>query len=114
MGRRLVPSSTIQHRMNLQDARVQAEQRRREAMRSLHGSYHASVADAQRTQEHPPLCPADISRPTCPYRLPDGRIVAIHADVARGAWLVSFALADGRIVDAVRVDQHEGEPHETR
>jgi len=106
MGRRLVPSSTIQHRMNLKDARVQAEQRRRDIARQLlHGSYHASVADAQLINDHPPLCPADI--PTCPYRLPDGRIVAIHADVARGAWLVSFALADGRIVDAVRVDTKE-------
>jgi len=62
--------------MNLKDARFEAEQRRRDAAR------HASR----------------------PYQLPDGRIVEIHADVARGNILVSYTLADGRIVDAVRVD----------
>ena len=76
IGRRLVPSSTIQHRMNMKDARFQADARRREAAR------HASQ----------------------PYQLPDGRIVPIRADLARGALLVSFTLEGGRIVDAVRVD----------
>ena len=45
-----------------------------------------------------PLPPA-----TAPYRLPDGRIVMINEDVARGALLVSFTLVGGRVVDAVRV-----------
>jgi len=75
MGHRFVDFRTIQHRMNLKDARVQAEQRRRDA---LH-----------------------------PYQLPDGRIVQIHADVARGNILVSFTLADGHTVDAVRIDAKE-------
>jgi hypothetical protein len=44
-----------------------------------------------------------MAREMTDYRLPDGRIVPIHADVARGNILVSFTLADGRIVDAVRV-----------
>ena len=76
IGRRFVPGSTIQHRMNLKDARFQAEQRRR-----------------------------DAARRTMTYRLPDGHYVNIHADVARGALLVSYTLADGRVVDAVRVDR---------
>lgn len=42
-----------------------------------------------------------------PYRLPGGRIVQLQADVARGAFLVSFTLADGTVVDATRVDAPE-------
>ena len=37
-----------------------------------------------------------------PYRLPGGRIVQLHADVARGAFLVSFTLENGTVVDATR------------
>ena len=46
-----------------------------------------------------------MAREMTDYRLPDGRIVQIHADVARGSILISYTLADGRIVDAVRVDR---------
>ena len=44
-----------------------------------------------------------------PYLLPDGRTVAIHADVARGAPIVTYQLADGRIVEAVRPAPHAPE-----
>ncbi len=44
-----------------------------------------------------------------PYRLPGGRIVQIQADVARGAFFVSFTLETGQIVDATRVDAQEGQ-----
>jgi hypothetical protein len=36
------------------------------------------------------------------YRLPDGRVVPIHADVARGASLVTFVLESGEVVNALR------------
>ena len=39
-----------------------------------------------------------------PYRLPDGRIVDLQAEVTRGAYLVSFTLIGGAVVMAVRVD----------
>src|SRR5215510_2546729 len=39
-----------------------------------------------------------------PYQLPDGRIVQIAADVARGALLVSFELRRGHVVYARRCE----------
>ena len=36
------------------------------------------------------------------YILPDGRLVRIQADVARGAATVTFTLTDGRVVLARR------------
>ena len=42
---------------------------------------------------------------TTTYELPDGRHVEIHDDVARGALFVSFTLENGKIVNAVRVDE---------
>jgi hypothetical protein len=39
------------------------------------------------------------------YRLPDGRHVEIDATAAKGNILISFTRADGRIVDAMRVDR---------
>jgi len=40
-----------------------------------------------------------------PYQLPDGRIVMIDASASKGALIISFTLADGRIVDAIRKDK---------
>lgn len=37
------------------------------------------------------------------YRLPDGKIVNIHTDVARRAMQVSFTLESGTVVQATRV-----------
>jgi hypothetical protein len=42
-----------------------------------------------------------------PYRLPDGRVVAVHADVARGTRTIDYTLADGTIVTAQRVEDDE-------
>ena len=42
-----------------------------------------------------------------PYALPGGRIVQLQADVARGAFFVSFTLENGTVVDATRVDAKE-------
>ena len=42
-----------------------------------------------------------MERPTEDYRLPDGRIVKIYADVSRGAGVIDFQLASGRIVMAI-------------
>ncbi len=39
------------------------------------------------------------------YRLPDGRIVAINDDVARGEPVIDFTLKDGAIVKAERVTE---------
>lgn len=50
-----------------------------------------------------------MNRPTTPYRLPDGRIVGIFEDVARGEPFILFELAAvppatrGEIVTAVRL-----------
>lgn len=39
-----------------------------------------------------------------PYRLPDGRIVWIREDVARGALLIDFTLKGGTVVYALRLN----------
>ena len=49
-----------------------------------------------------------MNRDTSPYRLPDGRVVLVYEDVARGAASVTYEMirtADGEriIVDATRV-----------
>lgn len=41
-------------------------------------------------------------RATLAYRLPDGRIVHIYADTARGAHTITFQLAGGAVVMATR------------
>jgi hypothetical protein len=40
------------------------------------------------------------------YILPDNRIVEVHDDVARDAPFITFQLADGRIVIAIRAIPH--------
>lgn len=37
------------------------------------------------------------------YRLPDGRLVRVDATAAKGALVIDFTLASGKIVQAVRV-----------
>lgn len=37
------------------------------------------------------------------YQLPDGRIVPVYADVARGASVIDYTLANGQITQAVIV-----------
>jgi predicted transcriptional regulator len=37
------------------------------------------------------------------YRLPDGRVIACDATASKGAAAILFTLADGQLVDAVRV-----------
>ena len=44
---------------------------------------------------------------TTDYRLPNGRIVAVQTDAAKGAALIDFTLTDGRITQAVRADIKE-------
>lgn len=47
-------------------------------------------------------------RETTPYRLPDGQIVRVFEDVARGAATVTFQLAvGGRVVNAVRLPEED-------
>jgi len=46
----------------------------------------------------------EVSRKVTDYRLPDGRIVGILEDVARGARWVSFTLIGGRVVMAERME----------
>ena len=57
--------------------------------------FHASVPT-------PPahVAPTARTRETDDYVLPDGRVVAIDADVARGAATVTFTLVGGSIVVA--------------
>ena len=38
------------------------------------------------------------------YQLPDGRIVQVDASAAKGALIIDYTLADGRIVYARRVN----------
>jgi hypothetical protein len=110
IGRRLVPSSTIRDRMDRKDLRFQADARRRAERRPLPASallasgFHQSAVDAvQRTRTEAPQAEARLECQT--YRLPDGRHVEIDATAAKGQLLVSFMFADGRVVDAVRVDR---------
>lgn len=42
-------------------------------------------------------------RPMADYRLPDGTIVRVDDTAAKGALVIDFTLAGGRIVQAVRV-----------
>jgi len=53
----------------------------------------------------PPLAPE-----TSPYRLPDGRIVLVYEDVARGAASVTFQLLGGTVVNAEKVQPHVPAP----
>ncbi len=52
-------------------------------------------------------CPATAApreTPTTDYILPDGRTVAIHSDVARGAASITYTLEGGKVVAALRKD----------
>jgi len=50
----------------------------------------------------PVAAPVATERPTALYFLPSGEPVRIYEDVARGAGVVGFTLADGTQVNAVR------------
>lgn len=41
---------------------------------------------------------------TAMYQLPNGEIVAVHTEVARGAATVSFQMCGGQVVDATRYE----------
>lgn len=43
------------------------------------------------------------------YRLPDNRIVNVDASAAKGALLITYTLAGGEIVEAMRVLTHDAE-----
>ena len=38
------------------------------------------------------------------YKLPDGRLIEVHDDVARGAPYLSFTLKNGTIVIAIKIE----------
>ena len=68
----------------------------------------AVLPDARDRHRSAPVLPKPqlAPRETSPYRLPDGRIVLIYEDVARGAATVTYGmLADGKqvVVNAERV-----------
>lgn len=44
-----------------------------------------------------------MSRRMQDYRLPDGTVVAIHADVSRGQQAIGFQLKGGTVVEATLV-----------
>ena len=50
----------------------------------------------------PVAAPVSVKRPTTLYYLPSGEPVAIYEDVARGASVVGFTLANGKQVNAKR------------
>lgn len=54
------------------------------------------------TSPAPVAAPVATERPTTLYFLPSGEPVRIYEDVARGAGVVGFTLADGTQVNAVR------------
>lgn len=45
----------------------------------------------------------ESERETTCYQLPDGRIVPVYSDVARGASVIDYTLANGQITQAVIV-----------
>lgn len=51
-----------------------------------------------------------VTRQLTSYRLPDGRIVPVDEDVARGQATVTFTLQGGEIVEAVRLSDAENDP----
>jgi len=71
----------------------------------------AVLPDARDRHRSAPVLPTPRTpapRETSPYRLPDGRVVLVYEDVARGAASVTYEMirtADGErvIVDATRV-----------
>ena len=50
----------------------------------------------------PVAAPVATERPTTLYYLPSGEPVAIYEDVARGASVIGFTLANGKVVNARR------------
>ena len=73
----------------------------------------AVLPDARdRHRSAPPMPKPQPPAPpeTSPYRLPDGRIVLVYEDVARGAASVTFQLLGGTVVNAERVKAHVPPP----
>ncbi len=65
------------------------------------GSFH-QLPD-QPPQQAPLLNPPTIT--VIPYRLPDGRIVAVDVTACKDERVIDFTLADGQIVQAVRCEE---------
>jgi hypothetical protein len=66
--------------------------------------------DRHRSAPVLPTPPPPAAPETSPYRLPDGRIVLVYEDVARGAASVTFQLLGGTVVNAEKVKPHVPPP----
>jgi hypothetical protein len=108
IGKRFVPQSTIEARMDRKDLRYQAAARREAQRRAsvpvgallAHG-FHQTAADVTPPR---PAAPRTEPRQFQTYWLPDGRYIEIDAELARGQFIVSFTLETGTVVNAVRMD----------